>query len=247
MKISIVTAVYNREETLAQAIDSVQSQSYSSIEHIIQDGGSTDGTIDVINNRLNEKTFFESCPDAGIYDAINKGITRATGDVIGLLHSDDYLASEHLIAKIAEIMKNTKIDGVYGDLQYVSAKEPSHVVRHWKAGYYKASSLKYGWMPPHPTVYLRRSVFERFGMYDTRYKIAADYDAMLRYLSIGGIRLAYLPEVLVKMRTGGVSNKSIGHIMRKSKEDYDAIKINKIGGLMTLFSKNVRKISQFLN
>ena len=246
MKISIITAVYNSEDTLEQAIESVQSQSYQNIEHIIQDGGSKDGSLDIIKDNLDARTFVQSIPDGGIYDAINKGISRAQGDVIGLLHSDDFLASTDVISKIANAMTDPKIDGVYGDLQYVSAQDQFEVVRDWKAGFYSKKRLQCGWMPPHPTVYLRRKVFDRLGVYDVRYKISADYDAMLRYLGDGNVQMVYLPEVLVKMRTGGVSNRSLGNIVRKSAEDYAALRSNKIGGFGALFMKNASKLIQFI-
>lgn len=246
MKISIITVVYNRKATIAQTLKSIQSQSYQKIEHIIQDGGSTDGSVDVIREHSNVNTFLQSAPDRGIYDAINTGIARATGDVIGLLHSDDFLATEEIISKIANILTDPSFDGVYGDLQYVAEKDCTKVVRHWKAGHFSKNLLRDGWMPPHPTVYLRKEVFDRLGAYDTNYSISADYDAMLRYLGTGNVRLAYLPEVLVKMRVGGVSNQSVGQIIRKSFEDYAALKSNKVGGFRALVAKNISKISQFL-
>jgi glycosyltransferase involved in cell wall biosynthesis len=245
MKISIVTAVYNRKDTIEQAIKSVQRQSYRNIEHLIQDGGSNDGTLGIIKDNSDARTFVESAPDGGIYDAINRGISRAQGDVVGLLHSDDFLASADVISKIAVAMKDPSIDGVYGDLQYVSAKDTSKVIRHWRAGSFREKDLKRGWMPPHPTVYLRREVFDRLGMYDKRYKISADYDAMLRFLGVGQVQLAYVPEVLVRMRTGGASNQSLVHLIRKSMEDYTALRTNKVGGFRTLIGKNISKFSQF--
>tara|TARA_B110000908_G_C10089019_1_gene373108 strand:+ start:55 stop:816 length:762 start_codon:yes stop_codon:yes gene_type:complete len=244
MKISIITAVYNRKNTLKQTIESIQSQSYRNIEHIIQDGGSSDGSLAVIKDMADDRTFLQSAPDNGTYDAINKGIARSRGDVIGLLHSDDFLASDVIIAKIAEALTDPEIDGVYGDLQYVSAKDLTKVIRHWNAGFCSAKQLRRGWMPPHPTVYLRREVFDRLGTYDTRYKISADYDAMLRYFGSGSLRMTYVPEVLVKMRIGGASNHSLRHILQKSYEDYLALRINKIGGLGALLLKNTSKISQ---
>ena len=143
-------------------------------------------------------------------------------------------------------MADSKIDGVYGDLQYVSAQNHSKVIRHWEAGFYSKKRLQRGWMPPHPTVYLRREVFERFGLYDTRYKIAADYDAMLRYFFTGHLRITYIPEILVQMRTGGESNKSLQHIWKKSCEDYRALRSNKVGGALALILKNMSKLPQFL-
>ncbi len=245
MKISVVTAVYNRAATIAQAIESVQAQSWAPIEHVIQDGQSTDGTLEIARRLANETTRIISEPDDGLYDAINRGISHATGDVIGLMHSDDFFASPRVLEQVAAAFEEPGVDGVYGDLEYVSASDPARVIRHWKSGQYEPRLLRRGWMPPHPTLYLRRAVFEKWGLYDTRYAIAADYDAMLRYLVKGGIRLAYVPEVLVKMRVGGESNRSLGRILRKSREDYRAMKANGVGGLATLAQKNLGKLRQF--
>jgi len=246
LKISVITAVFNRRDTVADAIQSIQKQTYDHIEHVVQDGGSQDGTLKVLGDHSNANTLLVSAPDSGIYDAINKGIKRATGDVVGLMHSDDYFASDSVLEKVATAFRDPDVDGVYGDLQYVSAIAPEKIVRHWESGDYDPDLLKRGWMPPHPTLYLRTGVFERLGLYDTSYRIAADYDAMLRYLVRGQIKLAYIPEVLVKMRVGGVSNRSLRHIIQKSREDYRAIRTNEIGGIGTLMMKNFSKVRQFV-
>ncbi|QFT48726.1 PGL/p-HBAD biosynthesis glycosyltransferase (plasmid) [Roseivivax sp. THAF40] len=245
MKISIVTAVYNRLTTIDEALDSVAAQSHADIEHVIQDGGSSDGTVCAITARQDPLISFTSEPDFGIYDAINRGISRATGDVIGLMHSDDFFADECVLARVADILSDSTIDGVYGDLDYVHATDPSRIIRRWRSGAYNSSLLRKGWMPPHPTLYLRRDVFERHGVYDTSFRIAADYDAMLRYLVKGQIKLAYIPEVMVKMRVGGESNRSLRKILQKSREDYRAIRRNGVGGIPTLAMKNLSKIRQF--
>lgn len=245
MKISVVTVVYNRVGTIVETMESVQSQSYPVVEHIVQDGGSTDGTLNEILRVAKGATNWVSEPDAGIYDAINRGIRRATGDVIGLMHSDDVFAHDLVLESVATCLSDPKIDGVYGDLQYVAADDTSRIVRHWRSGPYDPAVLKKGWMPPHPTVYLRREVFDRFGLYDTSFSIAADYDAMLRYLLRGKIRLAYIPEVLVKMRLGGESNRSLERILRKSREDLRALRKNGVGGVGTLVAKNFSKLGQF--
>ncbi|OSQ53499.1 glycosyltransferase family 2 protein [Marivita geojedonensis] len=245
MKISVVTAVYNRRATIAQALGSVSSQNYAQVEHVIQDGGSTDGTVDLIAEISNDRMRLTSEPDDGIYDAINRGIRRAQGDVIGLMHSDDLFAHTDVLTAVAEALSNPDLDGVYGDLDYVAADDTSRIIRRWRSGPYSQDRLSKGWMPPHPTVYLRRDVFDRYGLYDTSYRIAADYDAMLRYLGKGQIKLGYIPDVMVKMRVGGESNKSLGKILRKSREDYRAIRSNGVGGLGTLARKNLSKIQQF--
>ncbi len=227
-------------------MQSIQGQGYRSVEHIVQDGGSTDGTLDVVSALSNPQTHIVSASDKGIYDAINKGIARASGDVIGLMHSDDYFAGRDVLEKVAQAFSDPQTQGVYGDLDYVSAADTSRVVRHWKSGDFNPAKLKRGWMPPHPTLYLRRSVFENFGNYDTSYTISADYDAILRWLWTEQIRLAYIPEVLVKMRVGGESNQSLERILKKSREDYRALRSNRVGGLGTLLFKNAGKIGQFM-
>ncbi len=246
MKISVVTVAYNRAATIAEAIDSVRTQTWGDLEHVIQDGGSVDGTLEIIRQRAGPNTALVSEPDGGIYDAINRGIWRATGEVIGLMHSDDVFAHPHVVEKVVTAFASPAVDGVYGDLQYVGADDPKRVIRHWRSGEYHPSLLTRGWMPPHPTLYLRREVFERFGLYDTSFRIAADYDAMLRYLVKGQIKLAYIPEVLVKMRVGGESNRSLGRIIVKSREDLRAIRNNGVGGIGTLAAKNLSKLRQFL-
>lgn len=245
MRISVVTAVYNRADVISDALKSVAQQSYDNVEHVIQDAASNDGTLNVIHQYSTQKLSIESRPDTGIYDGINRGICRATGAVIGLMHSDDLFASNNVLSQVAQRFETEEVDGVYGDLVYVSATDPSRVIRYWKSGPYQPNLLKKGWMPPHPTLYLRREVFERFGVYDTSLRIAADYEAMLRYLVQGGIRLSYLPEVMVRMRVGGESNQSIAKILRKSREDYVALQRHKVGGMCTLAAKNMRKIGQF--
>jgi glycosyltransferase len=247
LKISIVTAVFNRRETIGDAMDSVNAQTHDHVEHIIQDGGSSDGTVEVILNRSTPQTQLLSEPDGGIYDAINRGIARTSGEVVGLMHSDDFFASQSVLDRVATAFEDPQIDGVYGDLSYVSARDPRRVIRYWRSGEYDISRLKWGWMPPHPTLYLRRAVFERWGLYDTDFQIAADYDAMLRYLKVGQIRLAYIPDVLVSMRVGGESNRSLGRILQKSREDYRAIRRNGVGGLSTLAMKNLSKLGQFVS
>jgi glycosyltransferase len=243
MKLSVVTAVMNGAQTLPAMLVSLGQQTHPDIEHIAQDGGSTDGTLEILRARRRIASSIMSTPDAGIYDGINKGITRATGDVIGLLHADDQLADPTVLAAVATILADPEIDGVYGDLQYIAAD--GRVLRHWTAGPYRNSRLKWGWMPPHPTVYLRRHVFDRHGTYDAEFRISGDYEAMLRYLA-SGVRLAYLPQVMVQMQVGGVSNRSFKQMLHKSREDYRAIRRHRVGGCGTLLAKNLRKIPQFL-
>lgn len=241
-----MTIVYNRAPFIHGALESTAAQTHPQFEHIVQDGGSTDGTLDLIEQHGHDKIDLQSAPDSGLYDALNKGIERATGDVIGVMHSDDLFADDQVLTRVAKMMTDPAIDGVYGDLDYVAAGDTTKIIRKWRSGDYDPAKLRRGWMPPHPTLYLRREVFETFGVYDTSYRIAADYDAMLRYLIKGRINLAYIPEVLVKMRIGGESNRSISKIILKSREDYRAIRSNGAGGIGTLAMKNLSKVTQFL-
>lgn len=245
MKISIITVVYNREETIGSSIASVKSQNFSNIEHIIIDGSSTDNTLKIINQITSAQDKVISEPDNGIYDALNKGFSHSTGDIIGLLHSDDYFASNDILGKVSNAFVNPLIDAVYGDLEYVSKKNINRIVRKWTAGKYKETEISFGWMPPHPTLFLRREVIERWGGFDTQYRISADYDSILRYFVKGKICVEYIPYTFVKMRTGGESNVSFKNLWIKLYEDYKIIKKNEVGGLLTLTYKNLRKLNQF--
>lgn len=246
MKISVITAVYNRVATIGEALDSVRAQTWPDVEHVVIDGASTDGTFELLQSRQHELAVLVSEPDKGIYDALNKGIARCTGDVIGLMHSDDLYADEQVLSDIAEAFRDPSVDAVYGDLDYVSQSDTRRVIRRWRSGEYSPRLLKRGWMPPHPTLYLRRQVIERWGAFDASFRIAADYDAVLRYFGKGGIRPAYIRRVLVKMRLGGESNRSLAKVLRKSWEDYTALGRNEIGGAGTLVLKSVSKLTQFL-
>ena len=246
MMITIITAVYNRASTIGEALDSVARQTYADVEHIVIDGQSNDGTLEEIARHQHPAMRVISEPDEGIYDALNKGMRFARGDIIGLVHSDDYLSHDQVLTKVAAAFADPAIDAVYGDLDYVSADNSSRIVRQWRSGEYHPRRLRRGWMPPHPALFIRRRVFEVHGGYDANYRIAADFDAILRWFGRGGIRAAYIPEVLVKMRVGGVSNQSLSRILQKSREDYRALRSNQVGGLVTLALKNLSKIPQFL-
>ena len=245
MTISIITATYNAEKTIESAIRSISDQSYSDIEYIIVDGGSTDSTLKVIEKHKDHIQHLISEPDQGIYDAINKGISIATGEIIGVLHADDLFYDNDIIKQIAQEFIHGNYSGVYGDLQYVNAQNTNKVIRYWKSCDYKLSLLKSGWMPPHPTLFVRKEVFNNIGKYSLKYKIAADYDFILRLFSNPTYRFKYIPQVITKMRVGGASNKNIKNIIQKSKEDISALKQNKIGGVSTLIWKNLSKIPQF--
>lgn len=245
MKISLITVIFNNAETLKATIDSVVKQSYSNIEYIIVDGVSTDGSLDIINQHKDKITTFISEPDKGLYDALNKGIRLATGDVVGFIHADDLYASDRIIAQVAKAFEVTGADAVYGDLYYVQKDNPDKIIRYWKSNPFQYSLLKKGWMPPHPTFFVKRELYHRYGMFDTRYRIAADYDLMLRFLGKYRITATYVPEVFIRMRMGGVSNRSLKNIVCKMKEDYSAITRNDVGNLFTLLLKNISKFNQF--
>lgn len=246
LQISVITAVLNSAGTVGCALRSVHEQRWSNIEHIVIDGGSTDGTLDIVDEHKSRIATVVSEPDGGVYDALNKGIAHASGDVVGFLHADDEFASPDVLARVAAAFDDPSVAAVYGDIEYVNRDDVSRVVRYWRAGPYRRARLPHGWMPPHPTLYLRRDVYSRFGTFDTRYRIAADYEYMLRILWWGRVQATYLPEVLVRMRTGGMSNMSLSNILHKSREDYAALRENGIGGLQTLLLKNVTKLPQFV-
>ena len=184
-------------------------------------------------------------PDEGIYDALNKGIALATGDVIGFLHADDFYANPDVLSAIADRFRDHSVDAVYGDLQYVSQLNPDKIIRHWHTRTFTERRLKRGWMPPHPTLYIRKPWYERIGGFDTRYRIAADYFFMLQLFSHSDFDACYIPDVLVKMRVGGASNRSVNNIIQKSREDFDALRRTGVGGINTLLAKNLRKLGQF--
>lgn len=246
MKISVVTAVYNSETTVGEAIASVSRQTYGDLEHLIIEGKSTDKSFLAVEHAAHDRMHLISERDTGIYDALNKGISCASGDVIGFLHSDDFLPHENALLRIANGFSNPEIEAVFSDLEYISQADPSKVVRHWSTGPFAPAKLKRGWMPPHPTLYLRREVYERFGGFDTSLRIAADYDFILRYFSSADVKSKYIPEVLYKMRLGGESNRNWNRIRTKMKEDYYALRRNKVGGGLTLVAKNLSKLGQFL-
>lgn len=249
--VSIVTVCYNPGLTILSAINSVIRQTYSNIEYIIVDGGSSDGTLETVRSYGGKISEFISEPDNGIYDAINKGIRLCSGNVIGFVHADDELKDANVIADIVHVLDSTRHDGVYGDLLYVSRDRPNEVIRYWKSGCFSLEKLGKGWMPPHPTLYLRREVYDRACLpngdyFDTSIKIASDYDFMMRLLGKMNVSLAYIPRVLVSMKAGGTSNNSLRNMVRKSYEDYISIRRNSIGGIATLIAKNLRKLPQFV-
>lgn len=246
LRVSIITVAYNSAATIADTLDSVREQDYPNVEHIIVDGDSRDDTMNIIRKYPHVKKILSE-KDAGLYDAMNKGISMATGDVIGFLNSDDVYANKEVISRIAACFQDEKTDTVYSDLVYVTGNNLQKVVRNWKSGMFKLNNFYYGWMPPHPTFFASRKVYEKAGKFNLALKCSADYELMLRILFKHGFRATYLPEVLVKMRAGGVSNSSFMNRIRANREDRKAWKINELHPyFFTLYLKPLRKILQFL-
>lgn len=228
MKVTLLTVTYNSEKYLEECIHSVISQSYPNIEHIIIDAASTDGTLEIIQRYDQHIAQWISEKDNGMYDAINKGIALASGSIIGILNSDDKLASADVIEKIVDCFYNNEIDAVYGDLVYVEQLKTQNIIRYWKGVSYKRLRFNYGWMPAHPTFYVRTNLIAELGGYESHYFTAADYEFMARYLYRFRINAMYLPKLIVKMRAGGQSNKTIAIRLRANRRDYLAMKKNKI-------------------
>ncbi len=246
MKISIITAVYNGSATIADCIRSVNDQSYNNIEHIIIDGASKDSTLKIIKSMPNRVTKIISEPDDDIYDALNKGINLAKGDIIGILHADDVFAGTNIIENVMDRFQQINIDGVYGDLVLVSKYNLEKIIRKWSSQPFHNSLLYRGWMPAHPTLFLKKNVYEKHGLFDINFKISADYDYMLRIFKDKSLRFQYLSKVITKMRVGGASNGSINKIILKTKEDFFALKKNNIPNpLLALSIKKLSKILQY--
>lgn len=246
MKISVITVCYNSAETIEDTIKSVISQDYPNLEYLIIDGGSTDNTKAIINKYSSKVSVFISEKDKGMYDAINKGIDLATGDIIAILNSDDLYADETVLAKVSTAFKESEADAVYGDLYYVDRNDTDKVFRYWKSGKYKEGLFFKGWMPPHPAFFVKKEIYRKYGVFNLSLKSAADYELMLRFIQKHEISVSYLPHVLVKMRTGGKSNVTLKNRIKANKEDRLAWKINDLKPKWyTLWLKPISKVMQF--
>lgn len=246
--ISVVTATLNCAKTLSDCLASVAGQTFANCQHVIVDGASTDGTIDIINQHIDQIAIFKSQQDKGIYDALNKGILLATSDVVGFLHADDFFASDNVLSKIAQAFEDPSVCAVYGDLEYVSRQNASKVIRRWQSKPFNLRDLDWGWMPAHPTLYVRRDWYTKIGGFDISYRIAADYLSILKLFTHPAFKSEYIPEVLVTMRLGGASNNSIKAITKKSKEDWRALRscgFKVPSALRAIVWKNLSKLSQF--
>jgi glycosyltransferase len=248
MKISIITPTLNSAETIRDCIESVKNQTYTNIEHIIVDGGSTDATLEIVKGYVHTYNLkFISEKDNGVYDAMNKGIKMSTGDVIGILNSDDMYSDNTVLEIVAIAFLTNHIDCLYGDLVYVDKHDTSKVVRYWKSREYQEGLFHKGWHPPHPTFFCKRICYEKYGTYNIDFKFAADYELMLRFLEKHKLRSLYINKVLVKMRVGGISNRSIFNIIKANIECYKAWKVNglHINPIM-LILKPLSKIFQYI-
>ena len=245
MKVSIITATYNSASTLADTLLSVEKQSYPLIEHIIIDGQSNDNTLQVVGE-FNHIHQVVSEKDKGIYDAMNKGIAFATGDIIGILNSDDFYADENVIEQVVKIFQTTNCDAVYGDLVFVDPLQTNKIARKWIAGKYSDQLFLKGWMPPHPTFFVRRDIYNQYGKFNLSLKSSADYELMVRLFFLHKIKVEYLPGILVHMRSGGQSTKSFMNRIKAHQEDYQAWRLNNLNPKWyTLFLKPIRKVKQF--
>ncbi len=246
-KISVITVVRNAADTIEETVLSVLAQKYPNIEHIVVDGVSTDDTLEILNRYRDKIARIVSEPDHGIYDAMNKGLALATGEIIGCLNADDIYEHPHVLDRIAAAFTDENIGACYGDLVYVDPHDMSTVWRYWKSCDYREGLCDKGWMPAHPTFYVRRRVYERLGGFDLRYPRQADFELTMRFLEIGRVRSMYLPEILVRMRAGGRSNNSIGWVLKGNLESYRACKNH--GRPVTLWflvQKITSRIPQFL-
>lgn len=247
MKISIITAVYNAAETIEDTILSVAAQSYRDVEHIVIDGFSTDSTPAIIEHHRNKLAHVVSEPDRGVYDAMNKGLALASGDVVGFLNADDVYIDSEVLAKIAALMVDPEVEACYANLIYVDREQTNLVVRYWTSREYVPGLFKKGWMPAHPTFFVRTSVYRQFGGFDLRYRLQADFDLALRLLHVHGIRARYVPEIWVRMRMGGMSNNSIRNMVRGNIEAYSSCRNN---GLKVppwfILTKVLSRVPQFI-
>ena len=246
MKISIVTVCYNSAQTLGDTLVSVAGQTHPDVEHIVVDGASTDGTPQILKQHRRALARVVSEPDQGIYDAMNKGFAMATGEVIGTLNSDDLFAHPKVLEQVARTFDDPSVDACYGDLVYVSREDPDRIVRYWQSRPYTDGLFARGWMPPHPTFYIRRRAYERHGAFDLGYRLQSDFEFTLRLLAVHRLNAVYLPETLVKMRMGGVTNNRLTNVVKGNIEAYRACRSNGVNVTpFFILAKILSRVSQF--
>ena len=244
---SIITVVYNNAETIADTLDSVKSQDYPNVEHIVIDGNSTDGTSEIVQKHRSGLSHYVREADRGMYDAMNKGIQLASGDFVGILNADDVYENNQTLQLIGTTLQSNPTDSLFGDVQFVAPNDPRRIVRYYSSKYFRPSRFAMGLMPAHPTFYAKRSVYQKLGLYRTDFKIAADYELLVRYLLVNGISYQYLPKPLVRMRTGGASNASWGTYWTLNTEVVRACRVNGVRtSLPRILSKYGIKLLEFL-
>lgn len=250
IKISIVTATLNCSQTLSHCLASIHNQKYTNWEHIVIDGLSTDGTIDIINRYSDKIAIFKSERDQGIYDAFNKGMSLATGDVIGFLNADDFYASDRALEKIANAFKDSNVSAVYSDLRVVKKEDSFVTARYWRSNTYKPIYLQLGWMPPHPTLYVRSDLYSKIGGFDFTFNLSADYLSILKIFSKPDCKTVYIPEALVVQRLGGASNKTLKAQIIKTMEDWTALRrsgFGFLGSYRAIIFKKISRLCQFIH
>jgi glycosyltransferase involved in cell wall biosynthesis len=245
MKISILTVCFNSAATISDTIESIAIQSYPDIEHIVIDGASRDSTMDIVRSAKSVSKYISE-PDNGIYDAMNKGIAMATGEIVGTLNSDDFYMHDKVIEKIAAVFNDPEVDACYADLIYVAHDDSDRIVRYWKSRPFRPGLFKVGWMPAHPTFFVRKRLYDELGTYDLNFRLQSDFELTMRYLELYRINCVYLPEIIVKMRIGGASNQSLRNIVKGNIEAYKACKKNHLGvsPLFNIF-KVLSRVPQF--
>jgi glycosyltransferase involved in cell wall biosynthesis len=247
MKISVITVCYNSAATIKDTLESVELQRYKNFEHLIVDGGSTDGTLEIVRAWKGHPIRLVSESDEGLYDAMNKGLTLASGEVLGFLNSDDFYADSSVLEQIAKAFQNKSLDACYADLVYVSC-DNRRVLRYWQSKPFTRGAFALGWCPAHPTFYVRKAVVDKYGCFDRSFKLAADAELMMRYLERGKINSTYIPYVWVRMRIGGQTNKSLKNINQQNKEILIALEKNDVPFSKILFVTNkiINRILQFI-
>lgn len=246
-KVSVITASLNSEKTICQTIESVNCQSYSNKEHIIIDGKSSDRTVELIKSKIDKVSVFLSEKDKGMYDAINKGIRVATGDIIGVLNSDDFFCDGNVLKKLMDVFNNDDVDAVYGDVAYIDRKDPDKIVRYYSSKSFHPGKFRYGFQPAHPSFYVKRSILEQYGLYKSEYKIAGDFELLVRLIYASGIKTRYLSFPFVFMRMGGLSNKSLKNVILMNREDLQACRENGINtNILNIYLKYPIKVFEFL-
>ena len=247
MKISIITVCFNSAKTIKDTLISVANQKNVAVEHVVIDGASTDSTLQILKNHKSVATLVSE-PDKGIYDAMNKGIKLATGDIVGTLNADDFYIDDLVLSEVAKVFEDESVGACFADLVYVSQNDTNKIVRYWKSQDYVIGLFKSGWMPAHPTFFARKSVYDKYGLFDLNYKIGADFELLFRLIEQNKIKTEYIPKVIVKMRLGGTTNKNLSNVIAQNKEIICILKKQypDFSVLKFISNKIVNRLFQFL-